>query len=117
MPDAGTHESLLHGLHLVLPNEPLNNDIIVMRSILQDNHKKLVVQYEENFADVCALQSILNDELLPHVAQELALSDVDYAWTKGWVSDTGKCTCYPQSRDRQFNACGQLQPPFSVSSG
>ncbi|KAJ8596571.1 CRAL/TRIO domain-containing protein [Rhizopogon salebrosus TDB-379] len=95
MPDAETHESLLHGLHLAyidlcpsLPNEPLKNRIIVMRSILQDNHKELVIQYEENFADVCALQSILNDELLPHVAQELALSDVDYAWTKEWVSDT-----------------------------
>lgn len=61
-----------------------------MRSVLQDNHEKLIAQHEANFADVCALQSILNDELLPHVAHEFVLNDADYAWAKKWVSDTGK---------------------------
>ncbi|OAX37923.1 CRAL/TRIO domain-containing protein [Rhizopogon vinicolor AM-OR11-026] len=59
-----------------------------MRSVLQDNHEKLITQYKANFADVCALQSILDDELLPHVVQEIALSDADYTWAKEWISDT-----------------------------
>lgn len=68
----------------------LNNFIIIMRSALQDNHEKLITQYEANFADICALQSTLNNELLPYVAQELSLSDADYTWAKEWISDTGK---------------------------
>jgi len=61
-----------------------------MRSALQRNHQKCITQYEENFADVCALQLTLNNELLPYVAQELSLSDADYTWAKEWISDTGK---------------------------
>lgn len=64
---------------------------MTMHSVLQENHEKLISQYEENFAGVCALQLTLNDELLPHVAQEFAFGDADYARAKEWISDTGKC--------------------------
>ncbi|KAG1725405.1 CRAL-TRIO domain-containing protein [Suillus paluster] len=64
----------------------MNNGI--MRSVLQDNHETLINQYEASLADVWALQSTLNDEVLSHVAQELALSDADHTWAKEWISDT-----------------------------
>ncbi|KAG2148742.1 CRAL-TRIO domain-containing protein [Suillus bovinus] len=64
----------------------MNNRIA--RSVLEGNHKRLVAQYKANLSDVCALQSILNDEILSHVVQELALSDADHAWAKEWISDT-----------------------------
>jgi len=61
-----------------------------MRSVLQDNHERLIAQYKSNLGDVRALQSTLNDEVLPHVVQDLALSDADHTWAKEWISDTGK---------------------------
>lgn len=64
----------------------MNNRI--SRSILEDNHKRLIDQYKANLSDVCAIQSILNDEILSHVVQELALSDADHTWAKEWISDT-----------------------------
>lgn len=67
----------------------MNNRI--SRSVLEDNHKRLIDQYKANLSDVCAIQSILNDEILSHVVQELALSDADHAWAKEWISDTGNC--------------------------
>lgn len=64
----------------------MNNRIA--RSALEGNHKSLIDQYKANLADVCALQSTLNDEILSHVVQELALSDADHTWAKEWTSDT-----------------------------
>ncbi|KAG2031447.1 CRAL-TRIO domain-containing protein [Suillus americanus] len=64
----------------------MNNRIA--RSVLEGNHKLLVDQYKANLADVCALQSTLNDEILSHVVQEFALSDADHTWAKEWISDT-----------------------------
>ncbi|KAG2065090.1 CRAL/TRIO domain-containing protein [Suillus decipiens] len=64
----------------------MNNRIA--RSVLEDNHKRLIDQYKTNLADVCALQSTLNDEILSHVVQEFALSDADHTWAKEWISDT-----------------------------
>ncbi|KAG1736033.1 CRAL-TRIO domain-containing protein [Suillus lakei] len=64
----------------------MNNRIA--RSVLEGNHKRLIDQYKANLADVCALQSTLNDEILLHVTQELALSDADHTWAKEWISDT-----------------------------
>jgi retinaldehyde-binding protein 1 len=60
----------------------------IARSVLEGNHKSLIDQYKANLADVCALQSTLNDEILSHVAQEFALSDADHTWAKEWISDT-----------------------------
>jgi retinaldehyde-binding protein 1 len=65
----------------------MNNRIA--RSALEGNHKRLIDQYKANLADVCALQSTLNDEILSHMVQELALSDADHTWAKEWISDTG----------------------------
>ncbi|KAG0701266.1 CRAL-TRIO domain-containing protein [Suillus ampliporus] len=64
----------------------MNNSIA--RSVLQDNHERLIDQYKANLADVCALQLTLNDEVLSHVAQAFALSDADHTWAKEWISDT-----------------------------
>lgn len=60
----------------------------IARSALEGNHKSLIDQYKTNLADVHALQSTLNDEILVHVVQELALSDAEHAWAKEWTSDT-----------------------------
>jgi retinaldehyde-binding protein 1 len=64
----------------------MNNRIA--RSVLEGNHKSLIDQYKANLADVCALQSTLNDEILSHVVQEFALSDAEHIWAKEWISDT-----------------------------
>jgi retinaldehyde-binding protein 1 len=71
---------------------PMNN--CIARSVLEGNHKSLIDQYKANLADVCALQSTLNDEISSHVVQEFALSDAEYIWAKEWISDTGTC-CRP----------------------
>ncbi|KAG1767424.1 CRAL-TRIO domain-containing protein [Suillus occidentalis] len=60
----------------------------IARSALEGNHKTLIDQYKTNLEDAYALQSTLNDEILVHVVQELALSDAEHAWAKEWTSDT-----------------------------
>jgi hypothetical protein len=71
----------------------------IARSALEGNHKTLIDQYKTNLADVHALQSTLNDEILVHVVQELALSDAEHAWAKEWIEDTGGFL-YPSSDPR-----------------
>jgi hypothetical protein len=69
------------------------NHIETARSALEGNHKTLIDQYKTNLADVHALQSTLNDEILAHVVHELALSDAEHTWAEEWTSDTGGFSC------------------------
>ncbi|KAH7889107.1 CRAL-TRIO domain-containing protein [Phlebopus sp. FC_14] len=60
----------------------------VIRSLLQDNHEKLLNQYENAQADLVAILQTLNEHILPHLSLELGLQETDAVWLREWLDDT-----------------------------
>ncbi|KAE9389884.1 CRAL/TRIO domain-containing protein [Gymnopus androsaceus JB14] len=56
--------------------------------LLQQNCDRLLAQYEANMKAVIGLQSTLIEDVLPSVADELALDSEQINWAKRWLEDT-----------------------------
>ena len=58
------------------------------RLLLQANCEKLLDQYQLNINAVKDLQYTLIQDVLPSVADELALAEDQIVWAKHWLQDT-----------------------------
>ncbi|KIJ60014.1 hypothetical protein HYDPIDRAFT_32594 [Hydnomerulius pinastri MD-312] len=60
----------------------------VIRSLLQENHEKLEIQYETAQPDVSAILETLRQDVLPHLIIELGFRNIDIVWAVEWLDDT-----------------------------
>lgn len=61
-----------------------------IHSLLQANCDKILAQYQSNLHAVLELQQLFINDILPSVADELALEPDATQWAKEWLEDT--CT-------------------------